>query len=420
MNPIAVCILIAFAVPALAGALALLASGHFPHPLTAVTAGTLVVWAVMEICIVPLIRLRASFRGSILVFWTALVLVIFLLGLAAARRLLLSRKKKKHALKAEAEAAGKGIAAETVTEAGNRREPQTMAGPARGTEPEMKAGPATKDAPPVEADPKAKAPADPSAGQGDKRDLWERFHDLIFLIPLILVLIMVIRGSILYRHTDDDDTRFVVNAVDMVRTDKMLLTNPATGNALKRPIRELRKDAIAPWAFYIAMLSEMTGLKASVIAHTFLPCILSILITCALFALGRTIFEKERWKIYAFVTVAWLVNLFGYYSIYSAEAFVMGRLWQGKAVLAGFGIPVLLEIFFRIYNKPDTGANYVWLCVAVVGLALLSSQSIILTSAAAAFFALAYAIALRKPVILLKMGAACVPNLILLAAYALM
>ncbi len=367
MNHVAVCIIIAFAVPALAGALALLASGRFPHPVLSVTAGTLVVWAVMEVCLVPLVRIKASFRGSILVFWTALVLVMLVLGLLSGHRILEERKRKAREKK-NADKAGAG-------------------------------------------------PAEPSTEE--KRSFQYRLSDVVFLIPLILVLIMVLRGAAMYQHTDDDDTRFVVNAVDMVRTDTLLLSNPANGSMLDNQYGELKKDAVAPWAFYTAMLAEMSGLKASVIAHTYLPPILMLIITCALFALGQVLFDKERWKIYVFVTICWVVTLFGYYSIYSAEAFVMGRLWQGKAVLAGFGIPVLMTVFFSIYRQPERMDNYVWLAAAVLALDLLTSQSIIITSAAAAFFALAYAIALKKPLLLLKMGVACIPNLILLAVYAL-
>ena len=39
------------------------------------------------------------------------------------------------------------------------------------------------------------------------------------------------------QHTDYDDSRFVVNAVDMIRTDRMFLTNPSTGRELAKWMR---------------------------------------------------------------------------------------------------------------------------------------------------------------------------------------
>ncbi len=426
MEPVTVCIVIVFALPALVGVLAQLAAGSVPHPLTAVTAGTLVIWAVMEVCLVPLIKIGASFRGSILVVWTAAALVTVLLALAAGHRFLDDRKKKRRAMrgknKPDASSQSTVVAEPLTAKASSEVNGATMMRAAASSE-----TPAAAMKTVVQPAPQADGSVTPAAGPQEtdapqkvqRRSLSDRVYDLIFLIPLVLVLIMVLRGTALYTHADNDDTRFVVNAVDMVRTDTLLRTNPATGNPIQEPFGELKKDAIAPWAFYIAMLSEMTGVKAAAIAHTYLPVMIMLIITCALFALGRTLFDKERWKIYVFITICWLVNLFGYYSVYSAEAFVMGRLWQGKAVLAGFGIPVLLELLFRIYREPALHIHYIRLAVAVTGLALLSSQSIVLTSVAAAFFALVYAIALRKPSILFKMGAACVPNLILLAVYAL-
>ena len=40
-----------------------------------------------------------------------------------------------------------------------------------------------------------------------------------------------------------------------------------------------------------------------------------------------------------------MINLYGFYSLYCGETFLMTRGWQGKSIVAGVGIPAMIMLF---------------------------------------------------------------------------
>ncbi|MBQ4563809.1 MAG: hypothetical protein IJA58_04940, partial [Lachnospiraceae bacterium] len=107
----------------------------------------------------------------------------------------------------------------------------------------------------------------------------------------VLILLYV---NLVTQRTDADDSRFVVNAVDILRTDTMFLTNPATGEPLENWQGELIKDVTAPWAVFIALCAKLTGSHVAVMAHTSLPLVLLLGVISVWWMLSETFFKKER------------------------------------------------------------------------------------------------------------------------------
>lgn len=79
----------------------------------------------------------------------------------------------------------------------------------------------------------------------------------------------IIIQSFRLQLTNADDSRFVVNAVDTVRTNRMLLTDVNTGQEIAYWTGDLYKDVISPWAVFAAYLSKITGISAASMMHTF-------------------------------------------------------------------------------------------------------------------------------------------------------
>ena len=91
------------------------------------------------------------------------------------------------------------------------------------------------------------------------------------LLVMLAAGIYMIVQSYRLQLTNADDTRFVVNAVDTVRTNRMLLTDVNTGKEILSWTGDLFKDVISPWAVFAAYLSKITGISAASMMHTFLP-----------------------------------------------------------------------------------------------------------------------------------------------------
>lgn len=217
--------------------------------------------------------------------------------------------------------------------------------------------------------------------------------------------------------TNADDSRFVVNAVDTVRTNRMLLTDVNTGKEIGAWTGDLYKDVISPWSVYAAYLAKMTGIPAASMMHTYLPPILLLLMCGVFWMIAGELVEGVVYRA-GFVSLIVWIYIFGYYSIYSVETFTLTRLWQGKAVLAAVGIPAQIFSLFWLYrglkDHKDTIGQYVLVWMTVFANALLSSMSYIITTLLVGCFGLVYGIMSRrvKPMLLAWVG--CLINVLYL------
>jgi len=232
------------------------------------------------------------------------------------------------------------------------------------------------------------------------------------LVIMLLAIGAFLTANIVLQHTDADDSRFVVNAVDIIRTNTMFLTNPATGEALEVWEGELIKDVTSPWAVFIACLAKSTGIHATIMAHTFMPVMLLLMACCVFWLLSEEFFGKDISSRCILVCLVLLLNVYGYYSVYSAETFLMTRIWQGKAVVAGIGVPLLILEFLWLYRQEEKKSLYILLLITQFGLCLLSGMGIIIGAIMAGCYGLVYGIAKKNWKMLIAMWASVIPNVV--------
>ena len=226
----------------------------------------------------------------------------------------------------------------------------------------------------------------------------------------ILCVIGFLGINLLTQHCDGDDSRFVVNAVDILRTDTMFLTNPATGEALEIWQGELIKDVTAPWAVFIAWCAKLTGTHATVMAHTTLPLILFLVVFSIWWLLSEEFFKKEFFYRCLFIDVVILVTVYGGFSVYSEEVFMLSRIWQGKAVVASAGIPAAYLLGMWLYRRPNLWGYYVLPVVLGFSMCLMSGMGLIMSAMMFACIGLICGIAKRRLWVSLGCFAACVPS----------
>ena len=288
-----------------------------------------------------------------------------------------------------------------------------------------------------------------------------RKHNLIELIGLISVMCMVgyiVIQAVRLQLTNADDSRFVVNAVDVVRTNRLLLTDVNTGKELVTWVGDLHKDVASPWPVYVAYISKVTGIHVATMFHTVLPPVLLVIMVAIYFMLGEEFFPEDRLNSYIFTAVAILVNVFGGYSEYSSGTFALTRLWQGKSVIAAIGIPILLLAVIWLYrevpkseswrkksrkqkenniveNEEDVEGNsvitedngdkshikcYMRILLLVIALCLPSNMGFILTTIMLGCFGLVYGLSKKSFNIAVGMWLCCIPSLVyLLLSYGL-
>ena len=230
--------------------------------------------------------------------------------------------------------------------------------------------------------------------------------DLMLFLCFLLLLVVIIA-----QHTDADDFAFVVNAGDIVETNALFTIDPATGNELTGWFSP--RYVVSPWAVYIAYYAKLTGIPAASMAHLVLPVALTCLSLSAYWEMSSSLFSDSVRKRALFMIFILALLIYGYSSVYTAETFTILRIWQGKAVVASFGIPLLLSIFLMIFCKKEFSFSYILLLLlAEFSLCLMSGMGILIGVFMAGIYGLIYAIVKRSWRTALFMWMTILPNLI--------
>ena len=214
--------------------------------------------------------------------------------------------------------------------------------------------------------------------------------DWLFLALMLAVFLKVLQLLTINTYIDDDDSRMVVNAIDIIRTNRMFRTNPATGYFMEWA-GELTRDVISPWAAFQAYISQMTLLFPTIMIHTVQPIALYLCLFAIQWELSRHLVGPEIRYRCGFCVMLWVVILYCGYNGWTAEGFLLLRVWQGKAVVAGIGIPCALLQMFRIYERGNA-ADYFLLAVINCGMCLLSNMGILFGGTLTIVFGLVYAV----------------------------
>lgn len=218
----------------------------------------------------------------------------------------------------------------------------------------------------------------------------------IWRIAALCAVLFLILSFTFTTTIDHDDARFVVNVVDMVRTNKMYLTDPSTGNAITEWLADsdMSKDIAAPWAVYIATVSKVTGVYPTMMAHFILPMALLLLAGSVWYYLGKAIFKNES-TVCLFIVMTAIFQIFGCYSIYTESTFLMTRLWQGKAVLATIGIPLGIALNLKMFGAKEKARKKYFYLLLIWSFAccLFSSMGVIIGALQVGAFSLGYALA---------------------------
>ena len=235
--------------------------------------------------------------------------------------------------------------------------------------------------------------------------------DRICFVLLAAVVVFIIIHSMVLQHIDDDDSRYVVLALDTIKSDRMLRINPATGSYLTEYIGEMKKDFASPWMVYMAYISNICGMKATVMIHSVFPVFLYLLVTCGFWLFSDIFFSGTFYMRCLFVALVWYIIIFSNYSDLNSETFIMLRIWQGKAVVAGLTIPVLLYGLVMALRE-STWQNWLNIWLVNLGSCLLSGNAIVIGVLMICSYSLVYVLVLKKYRFLLYSIMICGTNFI--------
>lgn len=166
---------------------------------------------------------------------------------------------------------------------------------------------------------------------------------------------------------------------------------------------------------YEAFLGKMSGIHATIIAHSAAPIGLILLTYALYFQIGRKLFLGKRTEILRFLILMALFQIFGNVSIYTSETFFLTRTWQGKSLCGNFMIPAIFWLYLCMFRGEAQQKLFFLLAFLNLASGISSSLGVLLTCLLTAGLGLLLAVSKKRPGILVKACLSCVPG----AAYML-
>ena len=240
---------------------------------------------------------------------------------------------------------------------------------------------------------------------------------IIFWCLLLFQLIQAVRMT----YGDGDDAFYVAITTITNNANTMYRKLPYTGGSTGLDVRH----GLAPFPVWIAFLTEVSGMESAEAAHIAVPLMLIAMTYGIFYLIGEKVFWKKRESIPLFLIFTELLVLFGDYSYYTAENFMIARSRQGKAALGNIMIPMLffllLLLLQRLQEEKRISLKYWILLLAVmISACLCSTQGAMLVCMLAGIAGICGAIAYRKWRFLIPMSLCCVPCGVFVLLYLLL
>lgn len=247
-----------------------------------------------------------------------------------------------------------------------------------------------------------------------KMELSEKVLWILFGVILIIQLIL----AAYLAFSDGDDAYYVAVSTTTDSFDTMYRFSPYSGGSTSLDMRH----SLAPFPIYIAFLSKVSGLHAGAVSHVGMQLNLIPLTYCIYGMIGNRIWKGKRRYLAVFLIFVELLILWGNYSLYTAETFLMTRTRQGKSALGNIVIPAMFLLFYMIGERLAENRKVeksLWILVAatVTTSCLCSSLGGFLIFVLLGLFVLCMICTYRKWKLLLPSIICLIPAVVYLGLY---
>jgi hypothetical protein len=224
--------------------------------------------------------------------------------------------------------------------------------------------------------------------------------------------------TVVMTYSDGDDAYYVAVSTITNNAETMYRKLPYTGGTTELDARH----GLAPFPIWVSLLSSVSGISTVVTAHVALPLELIAMTYGVFYLIGSRLLSSD--KVPVFLVFTEILVLFGNYSYYTAENFLIARSRQGKSALANIIIPLIIWICLLIMEKLKSDKPVgmkIWILFFAIqtSACLCSTQGGMISSMMTAVIALCMAFSYKKWRFMIPMALCCIPCVVYAVMYML-
>lgn len=253
-------------------------------------------------------------------------------------------------------------------------------------------------------------------GYDKGRGKWYQLLWLLFWALLLFQMLQAVRMT----YGDGDDAYYVAVSAIAEESNYMYQKLPYTGGTTGLDVRH----GLAPFPIWIAFLAKLSSVPVAAVAHVAVPLMLIPMTYGVYYLIGRKLCSKKSERLPLFLVFTELLVLFGDYSFYTVENFMIARSRQGKAALGSIIIPVIIFLFLVILERlqENRKIEWIWWLLLLAGIlagCLCSTLGALLLCMLVGVTGICAAVCCRKWKILIPMAACCIPAVFYAVLYLL-
>lgn len=242
-------------------------------------------------------------------------------------------------------------------------------------------------------------------------------HKIYWGIFAVLMAVQLVLAVVM-NYQDGDDAFYVAVSTLTESSNTLYELMPYSMGATGLDMRH----GLAPFPVWIAFLARISGIPTVSVAHVAVPLALIPTTYMIYYQTGRRLFDKKKEKLPLFLCFTALLTIFGNYSLYTAENFMLARSRQGKAALGSIVIPMVILLFLMILDQVEKGQEGQWMLWLLLGATvtaacLCTTLGTMLIGLLLGVTGLCSGLVYKKPGLVVRTGLCCIPAVVYAVLY---
>lgn len=177
----------------------------------------------------------------------------------------------------------------------------------------------------------------------------------------IILIAFQIYMFVAYTHIDDDDAFYIGSITTTLQTNSLYKYSPTTGSTSGEHL-DLRYR-LAPFPLLMTIVSKLINMHPDIVSHIVFPIFILPVIYTVYYLLAKKIFNEDIKSSIIFVIIINILNIFSGYSNRTPGAFLLFRIWQGKALLCNLILPA---IWLVVLKASENNYNLVYCIILII------------------------------------------------------
>lgn len=206
----------------------------------------------------------------------------------------------------------------------------------------------------------------------------------------ILVAFQVIASIALY-HYDDDDAFYVTSVVSNLADNQFFRIYGETGEPTA--LWKMSEYITNGWYSFQTIVSNSTKIPPAILMHTVLS-ILMLAFAYSIYTIFAKLVIKNVEQRHLFIMFCSVINILNNVSTHTSSSVLLMRIHQGKAIFVNIVVPVMICIFYLLWNSYEDKRNYLLLLLTNLAACYFTTSGLVFGAILIAVYAIV--ITIRK------------------------